>query len=513
MPLYPVFLDLRGRRVLLFGGDALAARKAEALLAAGATVEVHASRLDPSFATWSAAGRLHHHSAPFDEAVLDGAWFVLIREPDPELRDRIATAAARRGIWVNVVDDAVRSSAQLPARIERGPIQIALNSRGRVPILLRRLRARLETALEPELAVGALWLAAQRQRLQAAGVPASVRRRILERLLDGPAWDAVRTGRWAEAEAAARQAEREVDTAAAGMVILVGAGPGDPGLLTLAGFRALQRADVILHDRLVSAEVLALARREAERIDVGKQAGGHATAQAEIHRLLIERARAGQTVVRLKGGDPFVFGRGGEELEALRQAGIRYQVVPGITAALACAAYAGIPLTHREHAQSLCLVTAHCQRSLEDLDWPSLARARQTLALYMGVANLDRVRALLLGHGRAATTPYALIERGSQVEQRVILGVLADLPERARRYAVRAPALLLVGEVTALAAHLHWFGAPPRGVDHPPAPATDRQRAVPRERTHRYRPAARGARQPASAAADGPGRMPTDRGC
>ncbi|WP_368561619.1 uroporphyrinogen-III C-methyltransferase [Pseudoxanthomonas sp. UTMC 1351] len=246
-----------------------------------------------------------------------------------------------------------------------------------------------------------------------------------------------------------------------GSVVLVGAGPGDPGLLTLNALRALNQADVILHDRLVSEGILRLARPGAVRIEVGKSAQGHSIRQEEIHALMLEHARAGQRVVRLKGGDPFVFGRGGEELQFLQAHGIPYQVVPGITAAVACAAYAGIPLTHRDHAQSVRLITAHCKASLDTLDWPALARERQTLAFYMGVGELDTLRARLTDEGCPASTPFALVENGSREEQRVVIGQLDDLPHTARHHGVRSPALLILGEVAALAETLHWFGGPP----------------------------------------------------
>ncbi|KAF1691349.1 uroporphyrinogen-III C-methyltransferase [Pseudoxanthomonas koreensis] len=246
-----------------------------------------------------------------------------------------------------------------------------------------------------------------------------------------------------------------------GSVALVGAGPGDPGLLTLHALRALEAAEVVLHDRLVGAGVLALANPAALRVETGKSAGDHSTPQQDIHALMLEHARAGRRVVRLKGGDPFVFGRGGEELEFLRAHGIPYRVVPGITAAVACAAYAGIPLTHRDHAQSVRLLTAHCRDSVDVLDWDALAQERQTLAVYMGVAGLERLRERLLAAGRAPSTPFALVENGSRPEQRVITGTLDDLAETARAHAVASPALLILGEVAALAGQLHWFGAAP----------------------------------------------------
>ncbi len=247
----------------------------------------------------------------------------------------------------------------------------------------------------------------------------------------------------------------------AGCVALVGAGPGDPGLLTLNALRALSEADVILHDRLVSDEVLQLSQPGATRIEVGKSAGRDSVGQGEIHALMLHHARQGRRVVRLKGGDPFVFGRGGEELEFLRAHGIGFEVVPGITAAVACAAYAGIPLTHRDHAQSLRLVTAHCKDSLDTLNWKSLAQEQQTLAVYMGVAGLEKLRTQLLLAGAAPDLPFALVENGSRARQRVIRGTLATLCDSARHFQVQSPALLILGRVAALAETLHWFGAAP----------------------------------------------------
>ncbi len=248
-----------------------------------------------------------------------------------------------------------------------------------------------------------------------------------------------------------------------GSVTLVGAGPGDPGLLTLHALRALEAAEVVLYDRLVGEGVLALANPQALKLEVGKSAGHHSMPQEDIHALMLRHARGGLRVVRLKGGDPFVFGRGGEELEFLRAHGIPFQVVPGITAAVACAAYSGIPLTHRDHAQSLRLVTAHCRDSVDTLDWDALAQERQTLAVYMGVAGLERLQQRLLQAGRAASTPFALVENGSRPQQRVVTGTLADLPDTARAHAVASPALLILGEVAALAGQLHWFGDAPLG--------------------------------------------------
>ncbi|MCC4598129.1 uroporphyrinogen-III C-methyltransferase [Xanthomonas campestris pv. phormiicola] len=383
----------------------------------------------------------------------------------PDLRERPVLvvgggAAAERQVQALLAAGAVPRLGA-PAL---GPALQALADAGRI----RWLRGRFDAAW-----LDAVWylIAASdepgvnRQALQAAAaqrVLAQAAAGIADAAAVPASADDAGNGRDESAAAAQAQALRP------GTVTLVGAGPGDPGLLTLNALHALRSADVVLHDRLVSAAILDLLPGTAERIEVGKSASGHSVRQEQIHALLLEHARRGRRVVRLKGGDPFVFGRGGEELEYLRAHGVPYAVVPGITAALACAAYAGIPLTHREHAQSLRLVTAHCKESFDTLDWAALAQERQTLAVYMGVAGLDTVRERLLRAGRAADTPFALVENGSRPEQRVVVGTLADLPDTARAHQLRSPALLILGEVAALATGLHWFGAAP--LPAPPSP-------------------------------------------
>jgi uroporphyrin-III C-methyltransferase/precorrin-2 dehydrogenase/sirohydrochlorin ferrochelatase len=463
MKLYPLFADLAQRPVLVVGGGSVAARKAESLLAAGAQVTVGAPVLNAQLAREVAAGRIRHRDGVFRDEWLDEAWLVIAATSDPTLNHAVATAAFARRIFANVVDDAARSSFHVPAIVDRAPLIVAISSAGAAPMLARQLRERLEALLDP--ALGALATLAERfrARIRERHPDLGVRRRFYERVFDDRILGLLRRAQPAQAQAALEAALRGDEAAPSGSVVLVGAGPGDPGLLTLNGLRALNQADVILHDRLVSADVLALARRDALRIEVGKSAGRHSTAQQQIHALLLEHARAGHRVVRLKGGDPFVFGRGGEELEFLRAHDIPYEVVPGITAALACAAHAGVPLTHREHAQSVRFVTAHCRASLDTLDWAALAQERQTLAVYMGVAELATLRERLIAHGRAPTTPFALIENGSRPEQRVVTGPLIELPERAIAHKVCSPALLILGEVAALAEQLHWFGAPPLG--------------------------------------------------
>jgi uroporphyrin-III C-methyltransferase / precorrin-2 dehydrogenase / sirohydrochlorin ferrochelatase len=461
MKLYPLFANLDRRRVLVVGGGVVAERKVVALLAARARVIVAAIAPTPALQNLAAQGRIELRQDEFDASWLDTVWLLVAATSDQVLNRRLAALAEQRRIFVNVVDDAVLSSFHVPAVVDRAPLTIAISSGGAAPMLARLIRERLEALLDPSLGSLSALAARWRDRIRARHPDLAERRRFYETLFNGPVAALLRRRRSREAEQATAQTLAAPSQMATGSVVLVGAGPGDPGLLTLRGLRALNEADVILHDRLVSAEVLELARRDAERIAVGKEAGRHHTVQDDIHRLMFEYARNGKRVVRLKGGDPFVFGRGGEELEFLRQHGIAYEVVPGITAALACAAYAGIPLTHRRHAQAVRLMTAHCSDSLDALDWAAMAQGRETLAVYMGVGELGALQVGLIEHGRAPETPFALIENGSRADQRVITGTLANLVASAAQHAVRSPALLILGDVAALAQRLSWFGAEP----------------------------------------------------
>ncbi len=483
--LYGLFADLAGRRVLVVGGGKVAERKVAALLEAGAAVLVAAPRLTGALGRLAAAGRIGHRPEGFAEQLLDDCWLAVAATDDQALNRSVAAAAEARHMLVNVVDDTALSSFHVPAIVDRGALQIAISTAGAAPVVARQLRARLEIWLDESWG-GMVALAARfRQRTKAAFPDLAARRRFFERLTEGPAMESLRRGDSAAAERALQQLLTEAPTETAGEVVLVGAGPGDPGLLTIHALRALQQADVILHDRLVSAEVLQRARRDAELIAVGKVPGSRHHSQEWINALLVSQARKGRRVVRLKGGDPFIFGRGGEELEALRAAGIRYRVVPGITAAAACAAYAGIPLTHRDHAQSVRFVTAHCRQSVDTLDWQALAADRQTLAVYMGVGQLGRIRDRLLAAGRAASTPFALIEKGSTPEQRVVAGTLGELPEVAARHGIAAPALLILGEVAALGRTLAWRGVSDLAANELSAPgrkaAPDRSRKARRQ--------------------------------
>lgn len=452
MKLYPLFADLTGLPVLVVGGGSVAYRKAEALQAAGARVTVGAPQLDERLARHVDEGDLAWRCGSFAPDWLDGMWLVIAATDDRSLNARVAVEAGERRIFANVVDDAEQSRFHVPAVVDRSPLVVAVSTAGAAPALARRVRETLERALDN--ALGTLVALAQRHRARILQVHADVaaRRAFYDWLHDGPVLSLLRRSQPRQAEQLlldALHADKSCDRK--GSVTLVGAGPGHPGLLTLQALRALNEADVILHDQLVSAEILAMARRDAERFDVGKRCGGPHVPQEQIHRLMLAHAREGRRVVRLKGGDPFVFGRGGEELAFLRRHGIPCDVVPGITAAVACAAFAGIPLTHRDHAQSICLLTAHGKDAVDAVDTPTLGDARQTLAIYMGIERIESLTERLLAHGRAADTPVAIIENGTLPQQRVITGTLRALPRLARHHVVTTPALLIIGEVAAFA--------------------------------------------------------------
>lgn len=460
MGLYPLFADLTGLPVLVVGGGHVAERKTAALLSAGAKVRVGAPSLTPVLMQQAEEGKIEHLAGTFQPAWLEDVWLVIAATDDHELNALVAANAEERRILANVVDAPALSRFQVPAVVDRAPLTVAVSTGGAAPVIARRVRETLETDLDH--ALGPLTALAQRYRTRISQrwPDLAERRAFYDWLHDGPVMSRLRNARPDEAERTLLDAlDAKEPSSRKGSVLLVGAGPGDPGLLTLHALRALNRADVILHDSLVSEPVLALARRDAEHIDVGKRCGGRHIQQEQIHQLLLEQAQAGRLVVRLKGGDPFVFGRGGEEMEFLRQHGIACEIVPGITAAVACAAYAGVPLTHRDHARSVHLLTGHGKESLDAMDWPALAQDHQTLAVYMGVARLDEFTQRLLEHGRRPDTPFVIIENGTLPQQRVVSGVLQELPAIAKEHAIHPPALLIVGEVAALAAEHAWFGA------------------------------------------------------
>ena len=430
---FPIFLDLQGRIALVLGSGEVAQRKAETLARAGAQIR---------------------RAAHFDAALLPGCALAIGADaPEADLQ-ALSQAAHAAGIPVNVVDRPELCSFITPSIIDRDPVTIAVSSAGTAPVLARLLRARIEALIPP--AYGRLALLADRFKAEIRRrLPdLAARRRVLERLLTGHAADLVFAGREdAAAEEFARALAEQPSTT--GMVFLVGAGPGAADLLTLRAQRLLGEADVIVHDRLVTQDVLDMARRDAERIYVGKARANHCLKQNEINDLLIRLAREGRKVVRLKGGDPFIFGRGGEEAEALAEAGIPCEIVPGITAALACAAQAGIPLTHREAARTVTFATGHTKDGKLELDFASLVRSETTLAVYMGIVSLPQLRTGLLAHGLSPATPAALIERGGTPRQRELRGTLDELVARAPAWTDNGPTLVLIGPAIArgIAAH------------------------------------------------------------
>lgn len=462
MDFLPIFLDVREQPCLVVGGGELAARKCRLLLRAGARVTVLAPDLNAAFDADLAATRIAHRAARFRDEDLDGFVVVIAATNDDALNRAVAAAARARRIPVNVVDQPALCSFILPSIVERAPLIVAVSSGGASPVLARLLRARLESFIPTGYGRLAALARAFRDRVKAQFRPAE-RRRFWERVLQGPIAELVFSGRDGEARAALQAAledKRLADphfSVTGGEVALVGAGPGDPDLLTFRALRLMQQADVVVYDRLVSQPILDLVRLEAERIYAGKERAKHALPQEDINHLLVRLARSGKRVVRLKGGDPFIFGRGGEEIDTLAAEGVPFQVVPGITAASGCASYAGIPLTHRDHAQSVVFVTGHMRDGSMNLNWAALAQPRQTIVFYMGLVGVDILCRELVAHGLPAATPAALIQQGTTPQQRVLTGTLESLSTLVREGGVRAPTLIIVGDVVTLRDRLKWF--------------------------------------------------------
>jgi uroporphyrin-III C-methyltransferase/precorrin-2 dehydrogenase/sirohydrochlorin ferrochelatase len=455
-PYFPIFLKLAGEPVLVVGGGEVALRKLRLLLRSEAHVRLVAREVHPEIAALGVAPV----AARFEPAQLDGCRLAIAATGDAALDARVAHAARERGVPVNVVDDEAASTWASGAVVDRAPLLVAISGGGGAPVLARRLRESIESLVPAGYGRLATFLAAMRARLKA--VPVERRRVATEQFLDGAGAERVLAG---DEAAAARVLDGLLaGQNAPGEVYLVGAGPGDPDLLTFRALRLMQQADVVLYDRLVAPTILERVRRDAERIFVGKGPKQHEMSQQEINALLVRLAGAGKRVLRLKGGDPFIFGRGGEEIDTLAAQGIAFQVVPGITAASGCAAYAGIPLTHRDCAQSVTFVTGHArQGGALQLDWPSLARRGQTVVFYMGRGSLPDLCAQLAAHGLPPEWPAALVEEGTSPQQRVVTGTLATLPALVERAGVSGASLVIVGEVVKLRERLRWFEGGTRG--------------------------------------------------
>lgn len=455
---FPAFLDLRGREALVVGGGVVAARKVRLLQGAGANVTVVAKRPAAELFARAAQGAIGLVTRGFVAGDLRGKAIAVAATDCAETNARVAEAARIAGVPVNVVDDAASSTFIVPAIVERGDVVVAISTSGAAPVLAQRLRAQIEAALP--LRLGRLAAFARRVRSEVRRrLPDSLaRRRLWETVLEGAVADAVLSGDEDRAEAALAAAL--AGDRPQGSVAIVGAGPGDPELLTLKALRLIQSADVIVYDKLVDPGTLSFARRDAELIYAGKSRGHHTLPQSEINALLAHHARQGRRVVRLKGGDPFIFGRGGEEVEHLVRQGIDFETVPGVTAASACAAAAIVPLTHRGSAEAVVLVTGQGSEGEPDIDWSALARLDQTIAVYMGVGAAARIESALVAGGLDGATPVAVVENASLPTQRVLHGRLSGLGELIATNGIGGPAVILIGRVAALPASLAAAAAP-----------------------------------------------------
>lgn len=454
----PLFFDIRDQDCLVVGGGEVAARKVNLLLHSGGRVTVVSPMLGATLARMAGDGLVEHVEARFEPDHLDGRHLVIAATDDAAVNRRVAELARARGMPVNVADRPSDGNFIVPSVVDREPVIVAVSSGGASPVLARLLRARLESLIPAAYGNLARLIEKFRERVKAR-LPAAARRRFWDQVLQGSVAEMVFAGNAADAE---RELERVIDSVdpsehQSGEVYLVGAGPGDPDLLTFRALRLLQQADVVLYDRLVSEPILAMVRKGADLIYVGKARSEHAVPQERINEMLLTLAREGKRVLRLKGGDPFIFGRGGEEIEGLMEAGIPFQVVPGITAASGCAAYAGIPLTHRDHAHSCVFVTGHLKSGTIDLNWEQLCQKNQTVVVYMGLTGVETLCRELIAHGMDRETPAALVEKGTTAQQRVLTGTLETLPGIVAAEDVGAPTLIIVGGVVRLRGALNWY--------------------------------------------------------
>jgi uroporphyrin-III C-methyltransferase/precorrin-2 dehydrogenase/sirohydrochlorin ferrochelatase len=463
MDFMPFFFNLRDRDCLLVGGGSIATRKARLIQKAGARLIVVAPYITDELQSLVEKSHGQCFLRSYQSEDLELGAIVICATDDEEINRQVSAEAQKKKLPVNVVDSPELCSIITPSIVDRSPIMIAISSGGEAPVLARQIRAKLEVHFPASYGSLAKFASQFRGRVRQLFSSGDVRLRFWERFFDGPVAEQVFVGKTEQAENAVEKLFAEFSdventkTNLAGEVYLVGGGPGDPDLLTFKALRLMQKADVVLYDRLVSEDVLNLVRRDAERIYVGKRRQDHAVPQQNINQLLVDLAKQGKRVLRLKGGDPFIFGRGGEEIELLAENQIPFQVVPGITAASGCAAYSGIPLTHRDHAQSVRFITGHTKSSDINLPWDSLMDPNQTLVFYMGLVNLKQIFEELVRRGRSADTPAALVEKGTTVNQRVFTGTLESLPELVIGEDVHAPTLLIVGGVVSLHSQLEWF--------------------------------------------------------
>ena len=466
MDYLPLFHNLKGRNIMVVGGGEIALRKVRLVQEASAIITIVAKDFCPDLLEMDAADKKHGCNglrlitAAYDhQHMLDISNIVMViaATNDRDLNRLVSEHAQSANILSNVVDDPGFSTVIFPSIVDRSPIQIAISSGGDAPVLVRLLRTKFEALLPAGMSkLGAL-AGSFRERVKAKFSNGADRKAFWEEVFYGPIAEQAYANNLDEAERLLTDKLDNTDEFKTGEVYLVGGGPGDPDLLTFKALRLMQQADIVLYDRLVSPEVLNLVRRDASRIFVGKTAGDHPVTQENINQKLVDYALEGNRVVRLKGGDPFIFGRGGEEIETLAEHNIPFQVVPGITAASGCASYAGIPLTHRDHAQSVRFIAGHLRSGKMDLNWPELVQPNQTLVFYMGLSGMETICQHLKDHGLAADTPVALVEKGTTDKQRVFTGNLDTLPAIVREAGAKAPTLIIVGHVVSLHNKLNWF--------------------------------------------------------
>jgi uroporphyrin-III C-methyltransferase / precorrin-2 dehydrogenase / sirohydrochlorin ferrochelatase len=457
MDFLPIFLNIKAKSCLVVGGGNTASRRVELLLNAQAKVHVISPELNSSLKAYLAAHKISYQASEFTTAELGQYCLIIAATNNTDVNAAVAQYANQHNIPINVVDQPELCSFIVPSIIDRHPVQIAVSTGGASPVLARLLRTKLETIIPSSYGKLAEFMAEFRDMVK-ANLSFAQRRDFWEQVLQGPIAEMLLSGRTREARAALQNLlHSNHEQPKSGEVYLVGGGPGDPDLLTFRALRLMQQADVVLYDRLVSPAVLNLVRRDAERIYVGKQASNHSLPQTQINQLLADLALQGKRVLRLKGGDPFMFGRGGEEIETLMQAGVAFQVVPGITAALGMSAYAGIPLTHRDHAQACVFVTGHLKNGTVDLNWSMLAHEQQTIVIYMGLNTLSLICAKLIEHGLPENKPAALVQKATTAEQVVIIATLATLADKVAEANINQQSLIVVGDVIKLHDKLDWF--------------------------------------------------------
>ena len=458
MQALPIFMNISQRLCVVIGAGEVAARKVTMLLRAQASVTVYAPEICPTLADLVEAGRIRYQQARFADQQLSGACLVIAATNDLQVNTAVSLAAQANNIPVNVVDAPALCTFTMASIVERSPIVIAISSEGNAPVLARYLRSKIETMLPAGYGRIAAIAGEFRDKVKSKYATSQARRIFWEGVLQGPIVERILAGQEAAARIGLDQLLAD-DTASQqhGEVYLVGGGPGDPDLLTFRALRLMQQCDVCVYDKLVSPEVLDLVRRDAELIYVGKSRDQHTLPQEEINQLLARLALAGKRVLRLKGGDPFIFGRGGEEIETLMQQGVPFQVVPGITAANGVSSYAGIPLTHRDYAQACLFITGHLKNGVLDLDWAAMARPQQTVVIYMGLVGLEQICQQLMAHGVAADMPAAVIQQGTTQHQRVVSANLSDLASQVAAAKMKAPCLTIIGQVVQLREKLNWF--------------------------------------------------------